>query len=152
MVFLLAGGCSRAYWTADPYLERYFMANPPQNIKVDTNPHGALVVIASLSNPQHYSGYAPVNISFRPHPHIPSWILIAKKGYRSTAIKIENGAADTNLYVSLALLSENEIEHPDVMSGPMMGRPAFPVERMGQMMGSASMMSSRFEQMLGPPF
>ncbi len=153
ILLLVMVGCSKAYWkSADPYLERYLIAKPPQNIKVDTNPHGARVVIASLRNPQLYSGYATVNIRFRPHPHIPSWILVAKEGYRSTAIKIEKDARDTNLYVSLAILNGNEIDQPNIMSGPMMGKPYTPMGQMGQMMQPSSMIPGRVGQMMAPPF
>ncbi len=133
LFLLLLGGCSKAYWVRDPYLERYFAAKPPQNIRIITEPADARVVITTLRNPQLYSGQAPTQISYHPHPHIPSWILVAKEGYRSTAIRIDKDAQNTNLYVNLAPLTEED--HPeDVMAGPMLGKPAVPLGALGHTM------------------
>jgi hypothetical protein len=126
ILLLLAGGCSKSYWLADPYLERFLLANPPQKINVTTEPRGARVVITSLRNAQIYAGYAPVNIRYRPHPYVPSWILVGKEGYRSTAIKIDKDARETRLHIVLAMLTKDEINQLDIMAGPMMGRPSMP--------------------------
>ncbi len=134
ILFLLVSGCSAAYWLTDPHVERYLIAIPPQKIKVTTEPQGARIVIASLRNPQIYAAYAPVNILYRPHPHVPSWILVGKQGYRSTAIKINKEAHNTTLHIIMAALTEDELNQADVMSGPMMGRPSRSMGVPGQRM------------------
>jgi hypothetical protein len=135
ILFLLASGCSGAYWRADPYVERFKLLNPPQKISVSTEPQGARVVLTSMRRVNFYSGYAPVRILFRPHPHMPSWILVAKPGYKTTAIQIPENRQDTNLHVVLAVLDEDDIVQRDILAGPMMGQPYMPPIGAGRRMG-----------------
>jgi hypothetical protein len=132
-LFLGVCGCSKAFWLTDPYIERYFITNPPQKISISTEPQGARIVITSLRKIHIYTGYAPVEILFRPHPHIPSWILVAKPGYKSTAIRIDDKARETNLQVVLAKRQEQDDAPDDIMQGPMMGRPYMPMGNMSKM-------------------
>ena len=121
LVILL--GCTKEYWLADPNYERLLLAYPPMDIHINTEPPGARVVIASLQNPQLYAAYAPTHVRYRPHPYIPSWLLIGKKGYRSTSIRLEyQEQEEINVYVVLAMLQEDEESLMDA-SGPYPGRP-----------------------------
>ncbi len=127
LIFLLitvfmVSGCSMDYWLADPYIERYLLyVNPARKISVTTEPTGARITIANVRNPQIYAGYAPVDIKYRPHPHIPSWLIIGKKGYRSTSIRIKED--NLKVHIVLAALTRDDQQGLDIMAGPMMGRP-----------------------------
>jgi len=136
LIFLLLymPSCTKEYWLTDPVKERMLLALPVQHIRVRSEPQGARVVIATLWNPQVFSGIAPVEVNYRPHPFMPSWILVGKQGYRSTAIRINKELRKINLYVILARATEEDIYGPNIMEGPMLGRPAIPRRNPARMM------------------
>ena len=108
IVILSAGaGCNKAYWFADPMWERVELALT-KKITVETQPTGARVVIATLRNPQVYSGFAPVKLKYRIHPYQTSWILVAKQGYKTQAFRIKNEDPVVDLRVVLAERDPNE--------------------------------------------
>ncbi len=145
LLFIILSGCTKEYWLADPNYERLLLAYPPLNMHINTEPAGARVVITSLRNVQVYAGYAPINIQYRPNPHVPSWLLIGKKGYRSTAIRIDyEEETEVNMFIVLAMLHEDEQSQLDI-SGPYSSQP---MRSSGGMSGPANA-ERMLRQMMG---
>jgi len=145
LLIIVLSGCTKEYWLADPNYERLLLAYPPLNMHINTEPAGARVVITSLRNVQVYAGYAPINIQYRPNPHVPAWLLIGKKGYRSTSIRIEyEEETEVNMFIVLAMLHEGEQSQLDI-SGPNSSQPT---RSSGDMSGPANA-EQMLRQMMG---